>query len=109
MLFNPHTPLEILDNKQVNYATPNSEAGLTCNTCAFYYLPLPPDADVQEVYRDFTVDDLVRLIKVNTPIGACSYHTSKNKLLVNVDANCCCKHHVKKPLNMQFEDNAIKE
>lgn len=107
MLLEPLLILQPLDNKDVRFATPNSEAGVSCNTCVYYHLPLPPEADIEKPYHDFTLDDLPNVIRVDTPVGVCNYDTPRNSILINVPANYCCYRYRMRPFKEQFEDNTI--
>jgi hypothetical protein len=105
----PPTPLQVIDNKEVNFAVSNSASGCFCNTCVYYYLPLPGEADPTEVYRDFTIEELPLVIKTTVPVGACMYLVNKNNMLItNVKADQSCEHYSMRPYDQQFEDNVIE-
>lgn len=102
------TPIKIIDNKDVAFATSGPEHNFTCNTCIHYGLPTPIE-DTNEVRRDITDEELALVIKVNpVHMGYCTRAMSTyGILLVNVPSTYCCSlYKLKHPLE-QFEDDYI--
>ena len=107
-----------VENKEFNWAIPQTEPGETCSTCIYYHLrtPLVPN----QLPPPIAIDDgttlsnpvVVEVRRVPRIVGYCTWmltNAPEPTIVINVPKDNGCGHYTEKEHHLQFYDSALTD